>query len=321
MPDGFAFASGVELRNGTVEADVAAYPDGAFFGVAFHVQSPDQYEVIFFRPGATRESVQYSPSFLNMNAWQLFSGPEYTAAPKFPLNQWVHLRIVVRGLVASFFLDTASSPTIEVHDLAQGSISGTIGFWGRGGGGYLSNVRYRPDTTTYPLAHTHTFARGAITDGWAISDAFPVQQADPDIYPKVGTLRWQPVQAEREGIVLIGRYRKDPRVESPQRLSDEPAKPAPGSEVVFARTTIRSDRDLIRKMWVGYTDDVVVYLNGRPLYAGRNSMFYRDPNALGWFYPYADAVFLPLKKGPNELLLAVTETSAGWAFMCRFDSA
>jgi hypothetical protein len=129
------------------------------------------------------------------------------------------------------------------------------------------------------------------------------------------------VQAEREGIVLIGRYRKDPRVESPKRLADEPAKPAPGSEVVFARTTIRSDRDVIRKMWVGYTDDVVVYLNGRPLYAGRNSMYYRDPNALGWFYPYADAVFLPLKKGPNELLLAVTETSAGWAFMCRFDSA
>jgi hypothetical protein len=72
-------------------------------------------------------------------------------------------------------------------------------------------------------------------------------------------------------------------------------------------------------MWIGYSDGVVVYVNGQPLYAGRNSMSYRFPGQIGWFYPYADAVFLPLKKGPNELLLAVSENTAGWGFMCRFD--
>jgi hypothetical protein len=72
-------------------------------------------------------------------------------------------------------------------------------------------------------------------------------------------------------------------------------------------------------MWIGYSDDIVVYLNGRPLYAGRNSMSYRDRSALGFFYPYADAVFLPLRKGKNELLLAVSEATAGWGFMARFD--
>ena len=49
-----------------------------------------------------------------------------------------------------------------------------------------------------------------ITDGWSLSDSFPVDRTDPDVYPNAGTLRWQPVQAEREGIVLIGRYRRDP---------------------------------------------------------------------------------------------------------------
>ncbi len=49
-------------------------------------------------------------------------------------------------------------------------------------------------------------------------------------------------------------------------------------------------------------------------------MYYRFPGQIGWFYPHADAaVFLPLKKGPNELLLAVSENTAGWGFMCRFD--
>jgi hypothetical protein len=32
MPDGFAFASGVALRNGSIDADVATYPEGAFVG-------------------------------------------------------------------------------------------------------------------------------------------------------------------------------------------------------------------------------------------------------------------------------------------------
>ncbi len=57
-----------------------SYPNSAFFGVAFHVQSPDKYELVFFRPGSTTETVQYAPSFMNMNEWRLFSGPEYTAS-------------------------------------------------------------------------------------------------------------------------------------------------------------------------------------------------------------------------------------------------
>jgi hypothetical protein len=31
-----------------------------------------------------------------------------------------------------------------------------------------------------------------------------------------------------------------------------------------------------------------------------------------------DAVYLPLKKGRNELLLAVSELTGGWGFICRF---
>lgn len=319
VPDGFAFASGVALRNGTIEADVATYPNGAFMGLAFHVASPDQFEVVFLRPGAPDESVQYTPSFFHMNSWQFFPPPAYVASPEIPQDRWVHIRIVIKGLVAAFYLDTASMPTLEIHDLALGSLAGTIGFWGRGGGGYVSNIRYQPDTATYSLTREHGFVPGAITDGWSISDAFPVDQTNPDVYPNVGALQWQVVQAEREGIVLIGRYRRDPNVNSPRPLTDRPAPPTPGTAVVFARTTIVSDRDLVRKMWIGYSDDVVVFVNGRPLYAGRNSNFYREETSLGYVYPYADAVFLPLKKGKNELLLAVSEATAGWGFLCRFD--
>ena len=32
-----------------------------------------------------------------------------------------------------------------------------------------------------------------------------------------------------------------------------------------------------------------------------------------------DAVYLPLTKGRNELMLAVSELMGGWGFICRFD--
>jgi len=319
VTDGFSYATGVALRNGTLEADVAADSQGAFFGLAFHVASPDAYEVIFFRPHNPDATVQYAPSFLQMNAWQLFPGPEYNAAPDFPQDRWVHLRVVIKGLVASLYFDTVSAPVIEVHDLPLGSDAGTIGFWGRGGGGYISNIHYRPDSATYQLTRVHTFAKGAITEGWSLSQALPVADATPDVYPSGRALHWDPVHAEREGLVLIGRYRQDPNVEPEHPAPDRAVGWSPESQVVFARTTVVADRDEVRRMWIGYSDDVVVYLNGHPLYEGRNSMGFRDPHDLGYIYPFADAVFLPLKKGKNELLLAVTESTAGWGFTCRLD--
>jgi hypothetical protein len=33
--------------------------------------------------------------------------------------------------------------------------------------------------------------------------------------------------------------------------------------------------------------------------------------------PENDAVYLPLKKGNNELMLAVIELGGGWGFICR----
>jgi hypothetical protein len=37
VPSGFGFVHGVELRNGTLEADIATYDGGGFYGLAFHV--------------------------------------------------------------------------------------------------------------------------------------------------------------------------------------------------------------------------------------------------------------------------------------------
>ena len=60
-----------------------------------------------------------------------------------------------------------------------------------------------------------------------------------------------------------------------------------------------------------------VFLNGQILFRGRSAQNFRDPAFLGIVSPDNDAVYLPLKKGMNELVLAVSELAGGWDFICR----
>ena len=88
-------------------------------------------------------------------------------------------------------------------------------------------------------------------------------------------------------------------------------------KVLYARTTINSDRDQVKKLEIGYSDEVSVFLNGKILYRGRSAQSFRDPGFLGIVNPENDAVYLPLKKGSNELILALSELGGGWGFICR----
>ena len=52
-------------------------------------------------------------------------------------------------------------------------------------------------------------------------------------------------------------------------------------QVVYARARIDSDRAQTKKLAIGYSDDVSVFLNGRILYRGRSAQSFRDPAFLG----------------------------------------
>ena len=88
-------------------------------------------------------------------------------------------------------------------------------------------------------------------------------------------------------------------------------------KVLYARTTIDSDRDQLKKLYLGYSDDVSVFLNGKILFRGRSAQNFRDPGFLGIVSPDNDAIYLPLKKGDNELILAISELGGGWGFIGR----
>jgi hypothetical protein len=62
-----------------------------------------------------------------------------------------------------------------------------------------------------------------------------------------------------------------------------------------------------------------LFSNGTILFRGRSAQNFRDPGFLGIMNAENDAVYLPLKKGANELMLAVSELGGGWGFVCRLE--
>jgi hypothetical protein len=157
---------------------------------------------------------------------------------------------------------------------------------------------------------------------WRLSPEFDALARDleaPLAPAERDAMAWQDVDAEPPGFVVINRYRDSPhpRVSFASDFSKR-LEPQTGMKVVYARATIESDRDQVRKLYVGYSDDVSVFVNGSLLYRGRSAQYFRDPAFLGIVNPENDAVYLPLKKGSNDLVLAVSELGGGWGFICRW---
>jgi hypothetical protein len=118
----------------------------------------------------------------------------------------------------------------------------------------------------------------------------------------------------------VYRYREapHPRVSFASDFSKR-LEPQPGMKVVYARTRIESARDQVKKLLIGYSDDVSVFLNGKILYRGRSAQNFRDPGFLGIVNPENDTIYLPLNEGGNELVLALSELGGGWGFVCRLE--
>jgi hypothetical protein len=324
---GVALVRGASMENGVLDLDLAASDTTNFLGVAFRAASPRFSNVLFLRPGAsgTEEAVQYGPAFNSLGvAWQVYHGDGANAVADVPRNRWTHVRIELDGPVARLYVDTATAPTLVVPRLVASGGTG-LGVWAGafGRGAYFSNVRYAaaPGSSAEPPAPTPP--PGTIP-GWEISNAVEVADFTPAALPALGRLTWEPVKAEPEGFVLINRYREAPvggvpRDSTGAVLTDSvmTGKIA-GSRIVYARTTITAAHEETRRLQYAYGNGVVIYLNGRPLAFAMNPGGLRSN--LGVMARVGDAVYLPLRRGRNQLIFAVIECTGGWAFSARLDS-
>jgi hypothetical protein len=304
--------------------DLATPATRGFCGIQFRFSEDGANgEWVYLRQhhSGASDAMQYTP-VLNTGAnWQIYNGPGFTGAVDIPRDVWFHLRLVVTGAQAKFYVKDMDHPALVMDDLKSGVQKGHLALYVLTGATYFANFEVRPTPDAPWERHLPPMPKGTLTK-WSISPSYDALARDLEraLTPaESDTIHWQDVEAEPPGFVVLYRYRQAPhlRVSFANDFSKR-LEPQPGTQVLYARTVVDSDRDRVRKLYVGYSDEVSVFLNGKILYRGRSAQYFRDPAFLGIVNPENDAVYLPLKKGRNELLLAVSEIGGGWGFDCRW---
>ncbi|MCC9138486.1 DUF1080 domain-containing protein [Pontibacter silvestris] len=160
----FIRVSGTDFKDGTIEVQVLSQlledaPEFArgFIGVAFRINEDNsEFECLYLRPTNARadsqvrrnHSIQYYsyPDF-KFDRLRRESPEEYESYTDMALNEWITMKIVVKGKRAELFLNNNKQPSLIVNDLKHGeNATGAIGLWvDIGTEGYFSNLKLYTD--------------------------------------------------------------------------------------------------------------------------------------------------------------------------------
>ena len=320
---GAAVLKDFQMRDAVIDVDVATPAKRGFFGFDIRVD-PDgkNYEEIYLRQHQSGypDAMQYTPVLNTGRNWQIFNGLGFTAAVDIPKAVWFHLRLEVAGAQAKLYVSDMEKPALVMDDLKSGVQKGEVALFTLTGETYFTNFQIKTTPDVPWTRHLPAMPPNTLTK-WSISPSYDglARNLERPLSPsEIKSIQWQDVEAEPPGFVVLYRYREapHPRVTFQNDFSTR-LQPQPGMKALYARTTIESDRDQLKKLEIGYSDDVSVFLNGKILLRGRSAQAFRDPRFLGIVNPENDAVYLPLKKGSNELILALSELGGGWGFICR----
>jgi hypothetical protein len=155
----FAKLKNVTFKDGTIEVKLLSklLPDAGetargFIGIAFRIdQTNTNFECIYIRPTNGRaddqvrrnHSIQYvsHPDF-DFQRLRKESPEKYESYADMGLNEWIILKIVVKGAQARLYLNNNKQPSLIVNDLKHGpDQAGGIGlFVDNGTEGYFAQV-------------------------------------------------------------------------------------------------------------------------------------------------------------------------------------
>ena len=324
---GLAIVKDFEMRDGVIDVDVATPAPKGFFGFYFRmIDDGANAEWVYLRQhkSGRPDAMQYTPILNNGRNWQIYNGPGFTGAVDIPKEVWFHLRLEVVGTHANLYVKDMDKPALVMTDLKSGVQKGQVALFVLAGETYFSNFEIRTTPDAPWEHHLPPMPPGTLTK-WSLSpsyDALARNLERPLSPSESAAMPWQDVEAEPPGFVVINRYRESPQIQRTYEHDfSKRLEPQPGMKVVYVRTSIDSDRDQVKKLNIGYSDDVSVFLNGKILYRGRNAQNYRDPDFLGIVNLDNDMLYIPLQKGRNELVLAVSEIGGGWGFICRLEDS
>jgi len=300
LADTLATVEGLALQDGAIEVDLAVGPERGFYGLVWRLQDARTYESFFVRPHqvGNPDSIQYTPVFNDVPAWQLYHGDGFWAPVAFPIGRWFRLRAAFAGRRAELYVGDLETPVLVTSELRLDPVPGSVGLLVSGPSIHVADFRIG-DPELRAEAPPPTPAVAGRIEAWAVSDPFPERELGEA--PPLEGRTWTLLDAEPSGLANLARVN-----------GIEGAR-----NTVLARATIRAERAEVRAVELGFSDRALVYLNGRRLYRGDDgyrSRDYRFLGSIGWY----DTLYLPLEKGDNDLVVAVSEDFGGWGVQARF---
>lgn len=301
----------LSFETGILEYDIYVTERRGFPGIHFRVKDDANYEEFYIRPhqSGNPDANQYTPVFNGLSGWQLYYGPGNAAAIEYKMNAWNHVKLVIAKTDAEVYINDMETPILYIPKLRHESVPGTVRFSGGGPSPFhvadLKVTKMNAPTLKSKRTPWPNLDEGVI-ESWSVSSSFPESKVN-DVFEltndQMKDLKWESVSSEYPGYANLARA----------------AQIGQQNNTTFAKIIITSDSKQIKKLTYGFSDRARVYLNGKILAGGSDGFVSRDYRFLGTM-GYFDDVYLPLKKGKNELWIAVSENFGGWGIMAKFDN-
>ncbi len=309
LNNGNAVLKDITFSDGTIEFDVNTIGRGAP-GIAFRQKDDDNFELLYLRPlpdcPAFNACMQYTPQTRGVLLWDLF--PQYQTRAPLRENGWNHIRMVVSGRRMDVFVNDAPSPTLAVGRLEGDATKGGLRLQGPATFANLVITPDRVDGLSPEPARDPSERDPGLVRNWRLSAVSTLPEGKDPMYSEIpgASGEWKSITAERGGLVNISREYGLP-VKDPNR------------GLVWLKTTISSDRAQTKKVDIGWTREMWVFLNGKPVYAGKNFFEVERERK----FPDArcsldnGSFTLPLEAGDNEVAVAIANNFFGWGLKLR----
>jgi len=310
LDKGLVYFDGAEFVNGVIEFDISFKEQRQFVGINFRGENDGNYEHFYFRPhqSGNPDATQYTPVFNDVSAWQLYFGKGYSKKIKHKFNEWQHVKLVIEDNNMAVFVEDMKIPFMESilkRDKQKGFVS--LNASGFKASAYFADLKITPHKSIMQDKDWEkTQQRKGTIRKWQVSGNFSREELQPAFKLENSlkkTLLWSELESESTGLVNIA------KVNTLKKSKD----------TAFVKTVIYSSIDQVKKLDFGFSDAVKVYLNDNLLFEGNDVFSSRDYRFLGSI-GYFDHIYLPLKKGKNELWLAVTENFGGWGVQAKVDN-
>jgi hypothetical protein len=309
---GYAELKNSNFSNGTIEFDTK-FVGERITGITFR-QHDDEADALYFRPSAdcavSEECIQYMPTAYHVFEWDLY-GQYQTHAP-IHFDGWNHIKLVLSGARMNVFINGAHAPTLAVETLVGGFPDGSIRLHGPASYAHLSIAPNAVDglpviASSGPAKDDVRYLRH-----WLASKPFVMpSRMDSTLQENTGvdpvyssmpkqTAPWKSIPPDPGGLINLTRWYGD-------------AQTGQAIIGIWLKTAIDADHDQIKHVDIGWTREVWVFVNGKLTFQSKNLYGIKSASKEpGGRLSLTNGSFdLPLKKGKNQIVVAIDDNFAG----------